>query len=105
MASERIVGLYEDNAAAWDVQRGRDLFEQPWLERFRALLPDGGGVLDLGCGSGQPIARGFIERVRRLPGRAPQPPPNPDGAGRQPKTVAPEIPTPPLRANPSASRS
>jgi SAM-dependent methyltransferase len=55
-SSERIVGLYEDNAAAWDAQRGRDLFERHWLDRFCTLLPPGGGVLDLGCGMGEPIA-------------------------------------------------
>lgn len=68
MGSERIVGLYEDNAAAWDAQRGRDLFERPWLERFRALVPDGGEVLDLGCGSGEPIARWLIESGCALTG-------------------------------------
>ena len=61
-ASERIVSLYDDNAVAWDRQRGRDLFERPWLERFAALVPEGGSVLDLGCGSGEPIARWLVER-------------------------------------------
>src|SRR4249919_2288582 len=62
MASERIVSLYEENAAAWDAQRGRELFEQPWLERFCALLPSGGKVLDLGCGMGEPIASWLLSR-------------------------------------------
>jgi 2-polyprenyl-3-methyl-5-hydroxy-6-metoxy-1,4-benzoquinol methylase len=62
MASERIVGLYEENAAAWDAQRGRDLFERPWLDRFCALLPAGGEVLDLGCGMGEPIAAYIASR-------------------------------------------
>ena len=57
---ERIAGLYEDNAAAWDAQRGRDLFERPWMERFAALVPAGGRILDLGCGMGEPIARFLI---------------------------------------------
>ena len=60
MASERIVGLYEDNAAAWDAQRGRELFERPWLDRFCGLLPPGAQILDLGCGMGEPIAAYFI---------------------------------------------
>lgn len=59
---ERIIGLYEENAAAWDRQRGRDLHERPWLDRFAALLPAGGSILDIGCGMGEPIARWFIER-------------------------------------------
>ena len=62
MMHERIVGLYEDNAAAWDRQRGRDLFEAPWLERFAGRLAPGASVLDLGCGMGEPIARWLIDR-------------------------------------------
>ncbi len=59
---ERIIGLYEENAAAWDRQRGRDLHERPWLDRFAALLPAGGSILDIGCGMGEPVARWFIAR-------------------------------------------
>jgi 2-polyprenyl-3-methyl-5-hydroxy-6-metoxy-1,4-benzoquinol methylase len=62
MANERIVGLYEENAAAWDAQRGRDLFERPWLDRFCSYLPPGGEVLDVGCGMGEPIAAHLISR-------------------------------------------
>ena len=65
---ERIIGLYEENAEAWDAQRGRDLFERPWLDRFTALLPSGGTVLDIGCGMGEPIARYLIERGFRVTG-------------------------------------
>ena len=68
MGSERIVGLYEENAAAWDRQRGRELFERPWLERFAALLPPGGSVLDIGCGMGEPIAAWFIAQGFALTG-------------------------------------
>lgn len=65
---ERIIPLYEENAAAWDAQRGRDLHERAWLDRFVAQLPAGGEILDLGCGSGEPIARHLIERGFRLTG-------------------------------------
>ena len=68
MSHERIVGLYEANAAEWDRMRGRDLFERPWLERFAALLPEGGSVLDVGCGMGEPIGRWFIEQGFALTG-------------------------------------
>jgi cyclopropane fatty-acyl-phospholipid synthase-like methyltransferase len=67
-SNERIVGLYEENAAAWDAQRGRDLFELPWLQRFAALLPVGGALLDLGCGCGEPIGRWFIGQGYALTG-------------------------------------
>jgi SAM-dependent methyltransferase len=32
------------------------LFERAWLGRFHALLPPRAAVLDIGCGTGQPIA-------------------------------------------------
>lgn len=61
--ADEIIGLYERHAQAWDRGRAADLIlERQWVERFIALLPAGGSVLDLGCGSGQPIARFLIER-------------------------------------------
>lgn len=57
---DAIRGVYERQAAAYDAQRSRALFEARWLARFAARLPAGGRVLDLGCGAGEPIARWFI---------------------------------------------
>jgi len=54
-----VQGVYERQAAAFDKQRGRSLFEARWLARFAACLPQGGRVLDLGCGAGEPIAQWF----------------------------------------------
>lgn len=66
---ERIVGLYEENAAAWDALRGAEArLERAWLDRFTALLPAGGAVLDVGCGSGRPIAAWLIERGYHVTG-------------------------------------
>lgn len=65
---ERIVGLYEENAAAWDRQRGRDLIERAWLDRLLALLAPSPRVLDIGCGMGEPIARYLIDRGARVTG-------------------------------------
>src|SRR5215218_539459 len=60
--AEQIIALYEQNAHAWDRDRGRVLgVEKTWLDRFTALLPQGASILDLGCGSGEPIARSLIE--------------------------------------------
>lgn len=64
----RIIGLYERNAAQWDKDRGKNLFERGWLDRFIALLPQNPRVLDIGCGSGEPIARYLIERGCRVTG-------------------------------------
>lgn len=64
----KIANLYERHAAAWDSVRGKNLFERAWLDRFHALLPAGGKILDLGCGAGEPIARYFIEAGCRVTG-------------------------------------
>ena len=60
--AERIISLYQRHAADWDKERGRTLFEKPSLNRFLALLPTGASILDIGCGSAEPIARYFIEQ-------------------------------------------
>ena len=62
MCSEDVIGLYERHAAAFNRDRDRSLFEKAWLDRFLENISDGGTVLDLGCGIGEPIARYIIER-------------------------------------------
>ena len=64
MASEeatRIIDLYQRKALEWVESRaGASLFEKPWLDRFRALLPPAAPILDIGCGSAEPMARYLI---------------------------------------------
>jgi SAM-dependent methyltransferase len=60
--SEKIVELYQRHAQAWACQRGNNLFETAWLDRFLALIPCDVAILDIGCGSAEPIARYFIEK-------------------------------------------
>jgi len=57
--SEDIMALYEHHADAWVQARLLEstLYEKPWLDRFCALLPSAGSVLDCGCGAGEPIAQ------------------------------------------------
>lgn len=64
----RIIGLYQRHACAWDRARGRSLFEKPWLDRFLALIPPGETILDIGCGSGEPIAGYFIAQGHSVRG-------------------------------------
>ena len=59
-ASRDVIKLYTDHGADFDKERGRSLAEKTWLDRFTSLLPDGGSILDIGCGSGEPIAGYFI---------------------------------------------
>jgi SAM-dependent methyltransferase len=66
--ADRIIGLYDRHAEAWDKDRSRRLFERPWLQRFAELLPPRGSILDIGCGSGEPIAGFFIRAGYRVHG-------------------------------------
>lgn len=52
----RVLEVYERNAARFDRERSRLFFERGWLDRFAGMLPDGGHVLDVGCGTGEPMA-------------------------------------------------
>jgi SAM-dependent methyltransferase len=66
----RIIELYQRKALEWVRNRERpgELFEKSWLDRFRALLPSAGSILDIGCGSAEPIARYLIERGHQITG-------------------------------------
>lgn len=67
-SSQQISALYERHAAAFDRDRGKRLVERAWFERFRDVMPAGADVLDLGCGSGEPVARYLIEAGHRVTG-------------------------------------
>lgn len=67
-AAEGIIDLYSRRAAEFDADRGRGLSERPWLDAFLAHVPPTGTILDLGCGSGEPIAAYIIAQGRRLTG-------------------------------------
>jgi SAM-dependent methyltransferase len=58
MSSDAIISLYERHALEWVGDRGRQskFLEKAWLDRFAALPPAGGTILDLGCGPGKPMA-------------------------------------------------
>lgn len=69
-AAEAIIGLYSRHADDWARMRDGPLNadERPHLQRFAAALPEGAEVLDLGCGSGRPIADWLIGQGFRLTG-------------------------------------
>ena len=59
--AEEIISLYERHAAAWARARETQRFiEADWMQRFQDLLSPGCVILDIGCGSGRPIAQHFI---------------------------------------------
>lgn len=69
-AAADIVDLYDRRAADWVADRGGALTEADrlWLDRFTAHLRPGDAVLDVGCGSGRPMAAALIERGFRVTG-------------------------------------
>ncbi|KAA9008967.1 class I SAM-dependent methyltransferase [Histidinibacterium aquaticum] len=71
MTPEDIIELYRRVGPEWARTRSRRLFEKGWLDRFRAHLPTSGthhSVLDLGCGSGRPLAAYLAERGAHVTG-------------------------------------
>ena len=55
-----ILATYEAVGPAWAEERSRALFERPALERLLAAMP-GPRLLDVGCGSGDPLALWFAD--------------------------------------------
>jgi SAM-dependent methyltransferase len=64
MSANDIIDLYERHARHWRTDRSRTgvSFEKPWLDQLIAMLPAGKEILDIGCGSGEPIADYMIGR-------------------------------------------
>jgi SAM-dependent methyltransferase len=61
--ADKVIDLY-DRHAHDDVADRRIVgwSESAWLDRFVALLPQGASILDIGCGSGEPVAKYLIGR-------------------------------------------
>jgi SAM-dependent methyltransferase len=69
--ADRIVDHYERHAMDWDTDRNLWIDpwnDKPWHQRFVTALPAGASVLDLGCGSGSPVARYLVERGLHVTG-------------------------------------
>src|SRR5262245_41873632 len=60
--------IYARHARDFDRVRTRSMTELPYLERATRMRPPPGKVLDVGCGSGEPIARYFVEKGYRVTG-------------------------------------
>jgi SAM-dependent methyltransferase len=69
-AAADIVDLYDRRSSDWIADRGVVLTEadRTWLDRFTARLSSGDMVLDVGCGSGRPMAAELLERGFRVTG-------------------------------------
>jgi predicted TPR repeat methyltransferase len=66
----RIIDHYEKHATAWDDDRQKAGWwaDQVWHDLFVAHLSPSASVLDLGCGSGQPVAQHLHERGLHVTG-------------------------------------
>lgn len=64
----RTQDVYERNAARFDAERLKILIERAWLDRFLHGLPEAARILDLGCGTGDPIAHYMEARGFRITG-------------------------------------
>ena len=58
--------VYQQNAQRWHKKRAADLGERAWLDQL--ALPSESRVLDLGCGSGKPLADYFLAQGAALVG-------------------------------------
>ncbi len=67
MNAESVLPTYQSVAAAFDRQRDKTLFERRWLDRALSHAP-GRRVLDLGCGSGRPLAQYLRDRRATVTG-------------------------------------
>ncbi|WP_341799000.1 MULTISPECIES: class I SAM-dependent methyltransferase [Rhizobium] len=63
-----VIDIYRRHAAAWTTARGTVLHEHAWIGRFADMLRRGTDVLDIGCGSGEPIARYLASRGHPVTG-------------------------------------
>lgn len=67
--SDRIISHYEVHAREWEADRRNSGWnDKPWHERFIAALPKGAKILDLGCGSGAPVALNMVACGLRVTG-------------------------------------
>ncbi len=63
-AANAIIDLYDRRSDDWIADRGvvPTRADRTWLDRFAAHLVPGDPVLDVGCGSGRPMAAALLER-------------------------------------------
>ena len=71
MKAQDVISTYELVGREWAKQRNIKLFERQWLDRMLTAAPHAQGkqrILDLGCGSGKPIATYLAERGALMTG-------------------------------------
>ncbi|OTG61780.1 SAM-dependent methyltransferase [Acinetobacter sp. ANC 3903] len=66
--AKNIIKIYKKHARTWTELRGQFLYEKAWLNHFLSLMPEHAQILDLGCGSGKPVAAYLIEQGHTVVG-------------------------------------
>ncbi len=60
-SADHIIDLYDRHAFTWHQKRANHFTDRKWIAHFGNMLKPSARVLDLGCGSGQPVARHLVE--------------------------------------------
>ena len=68
MQEVKVYDQYNKIVNWFDNHRNKDLMERKYLDFIITYMPQNGHVLDLGCGTGEPIAQFFIENGYELTG-------------------------------------
>lgn len=68
MEKQTVLSIYDDIAGWFDSVRNKSLFERSWLDFLLSHLPKNASALDLGCGTGEPIAQYLISMGCRITG-------------------------------------
>lgn len=66
---DKVYLIYDEIAEWFDSHRNKDLtMERSYLDILQTQIPAGGKILDVGCGTGEPIAKFFIENGYQITG-------------------------------------
>jgi ubiquinone/menaquinone biosynthesis C-methylase UbiE len=66
--NKKVYEAYEQIVEWFDNARTKTLMESKYLHLILQYLPPGGSILDLGCGTGEPIAQFFIHKDFKITG-------------------------------------
>jgi 2-polyprenyl-3-methyl-5-hydroxy-6-metoxy-1,4-benzoquinol methylase len=68
MNKTKVYEVYEEIIVWFDDARTKSLMESEYLNLILKTIPQEGSILDLGCGTGEPIAQFFIEKGFKVTG-------------------------------------
>ncbi|MFJ5320547.1 class I SAM-dependent methyltransferase [Pectobacterium parvum] len=60
--SDTTIDFYKKHAHKWDEIRQKNFREKSWMERFLSETSSNGNILDIGCGSGNPLGGYMINK-------------------------------------------